>query len=393
MGWGAGEARMSDGGNAAAMDDLVGCAGDAHLVTFVPNRAGGAACYASDLASYPGQVVVVDVGGAAYAATADRRRAMGHEVVRLDPFGVAGEGTDALEPFDLLDGLEHPALETACQDLAALVIPHDVFTDPYDENAFSLLGAVIAYLTAVPERRTLGDVYATFHTDDVVYNLAVVLDTIGKKIPRMAYTEIAGFLQFEDAVRARILLGVTARLKWLGVPQILAALGPSTVPLERLRAGAPATVYLVVPAERLADHGALLRVWVGTLLLSALRARAEGDEQTGPAPLFVLDRCSALGPFPLLEALLGTRPGAGPRVWTFWHDVHQLRTTFPATWPEIVAGAGAVQVFGTKDGAAAAEAEALVGVPAGEVGSLGATEQVVRVSGDACRRRGPGSAA
>ena len=38
---------------------------------------------------------------------------------------------------------------------------------------------------------TLGEVVRTLRSDDVVYNLAVVLDTMGKKIHPVSYMNIA----------------------------------------------------------------------------------------------------------------------------------------------------------------------------------------------------------
>lgn len=57
------------------------------------------------------------------------------------------------------------------------------------------------------------DIYDTFHSSDVVYNLAVVLDTIGKKISKMSYSEISSFLQKADIERSRILSAVTVKIK------------------------------------------------------------------------------------------------------------------------------------------------------------------------------------
>lgn len=67
------------------------------------------------------------------------------------------------------------------------------FTDVWETAAFGLLSGVIGDLAAVPEKNEFADVCATVHSDDVVSNLAVVIDTIGKRIPRMSYCEIAAF--------------------------------------------------------------------------------------------------------------------------------------------------------------------------------------------------------
>ncbi|GAA0542920.1 type IV secretory system conjugative DNA transfer family protein [Actinomadura livida] len=349
-----------------------------HLLTIAPNSSGRAeSCLVPNLLAYEGQIVVVDLNGAAYSATADARRNMGQTVVRLDPFEVIGPDSDALNPLELLEGLESPALETACQDIAGLVAPRNAFSEATDHEAFGLLCGVIGYLSATADTHSFDQLYSTMHNDDVIYNLAVVLDTIGKQIPKMAYSEIANFLQKSDSIRPQVLQNAIAHLKMLGVPQVQSTVSRSTVHLAELRAGAPVTIYLVIPPERLATHGALLRIWAGVLLHNVLR--------TSPPPLrpplFLLDHCAALGGLPLLESVLGSGSYAGFRVWTFWHDLHQLRTTYPGAWPAIVSGSGAVQVFGTKDSAAASEAETFLGLPMNEVWALGPREQIVHLDG------------
>lgn len=372
-GWGKGRAPSS-----AAAGDSVTFDQPSHLLTIAPNSSGRAeSCLVPNLLAYEGQIVVVDLNGDAYAATADARRNMGHTVVRLDPFEVLGPDSDALNPLELLEGLESPALETACQDIAGLVASRNAFSEATDHEAFGLLCGLIGYLSANADTRSFDQLYSTMHNDDVVYNLAVVLDTIGKQIPRMAYSEIANFLQKGDSVRPQVLQNVTAHLKMLGVPQVQSTVSRSTVHLSELRAGAPVTIYLVIPPERLATHGALLRIWVGVLLYNVLRTNPLPPQP----PLFLLDHCAALGGFPLLEAALGSGANAGVRVWTFWHDLHQLRTTYPSGWPTIISGSGAVQVFGTKDSAAASEAETLLGLPMNEVWALGPREQFVHLDG------------
>lgn len=357
---------------------------DSHLLTIAPNRSRrDHSCLIPNLLAYAGQAVVLDVDGQAYNATAAARRRMGHTVVRLDPFGVTGADSDALNPLDLLDGLEPPALESACQDIADFFPLRNSFADAFAYDAFGLLSGVIGYLSAVPEKRSLDQIYPTLHSDDVVYTLAVVLDTAGKKIPKLSYSEIASYLQKEEKVRSRLLTVLTSNLKFLGSSEVQKALCRSTVPLSEMSPQAPATVYIIIPAEQLPIYFPLLRIWVGTLLLNTLRSQKKPALPT----VFFLDHCAELGTFPLLESLLRMESGEAIRLWTFWHDVHQLRTTYPTSWPAIVSGCGGVQIFGTRDSAAAAEAEALLGLPAGEVWTLGPGEQVVQLDGTPRRMR------
>lgn len=52
------------------------------------------------------------------------------------------------------------------------------------------------------------------HSDDVIYDLAVLLDTKGKTMPRFAYQEIASFLQHpERETHPSVLSTAVASLK------------------------------------------------------------------------------------------------------------------------------------------------------------------------------------
>lgn len=350
--------------------------GNSHILTIAPPVAGRArACIIPNLLNYPGSVVVVDLSGEAYTVTARARREMGHTVVRLDPFHVIDQESDSLNPLDLLTGLEGPALESSCQDIAALLQGSRSFTDVWESTAFGLLCGVIGYIASVPEKNKFSDLYSTFHSDDVVYNLAVVLDTIGKRIPKMSYSEISSWLQRADAERSRVITSVTAQLKPLMTQDSQKALGTSTFSLADFTDGKPYSIYVIIPPVKIPLHSSLLRVWIGTLLHGVMRRR---DHQAPPT-LFLLDECAKLGHFPQLEAAIQSSPGAGLRIWTFWHDLQQLRSLYPASW--LMSNSNVLQAFGVRDFTTSAELAAMLGVKAEEIRSLANDEQIISSDG------------
>ncbi len=356
--------------------DVFAVEGESHLLTIAPPVAGRVrGCIIPNLLTYPGSVVVVDLTGEAYSVTSRARREMGQTVVRLDPFRVIDQESDALNPLDLLAGLDGLALESACQDVAALLQGVRSNTDVWERAAFGLLSGVIGYVASVPEKNKFADLYSTFHSDDTVYNLAVVLDTIGKKIPKMSYSEIASWLQRVDAERSRVLNSVTTHLKPLMTQLSQKALGTSTFSLTDFVQEEPFSIYIMIPPAKFPVHGSLLRVWIGTLLHSLMRRRAPQALPT----LFLLDECAKLGHFPQLDAAIQSGSGSGFRIWTYWHELQQLRSLYPASW--LVSNCNAVQAFGVRDYSATAELAALLGVEAEEIRSLANDEQIVSLGG------------
>ncbi len=363
-------------------EDIVAIDPPDHVITIAPpysSKAG--AVIIPNLLSYQGPVVVIDSTGTYYSETFEARSALG-PVLRLDPFRMVDSETDALNPLDLID-LMGLGVESGCQLVAEMVSSRASFTTAVERNASTLLSAIIGYLMAVPEKnKTFPEVIRTLNSDDVVYNLAVVLDTIGKRLSPLAFQVIASFLgNTSDGDRSRILSAASAQLMELASQDVGRTLEKSTVPLADFVEGKRMTVYLMIPAAQLRSCSLLLRLWLGTVLHCLTSRRTLPTEPT----LLTLDETPQFGHLSILESVLTTRQRKGFQVWTFWDDVSQIRQLYPATWPSIVKNCGAIQLFGNKDYTAATEAADLLGVEPEDVRFLSADELVVRRHG-VCHR-------
>ena len=352
-----------------------------HVITIAPpysNKAGAA--IVPNLLSYRGPVVVIDTTGTYYSETFEARSSLG-PVFRLDPFRMIDSKTDALNPLDLID-LMGLGIESSCQLVAEMVSSRDPFTTT-ERNASMLLSAIIGYLMAVPEKnKTFSEVIRTLNSDDVVYNLAVVLDTIGKRLCPLSFQVIASFLgNNSDAERNRILSAANAQLMELISDDVSKTLNESTVPLADLVEGKLLTVYLMIPGAQLRSYSLLMRLWLGTVLHCLSSRRTLPRIPT----LLMLDETSQFGRMPILESVLTTRERKGFQAWTFWDDVSQIRQLHPAIWPSIVKNCGAIQLFGTKDYTAAIEAADLLGIEPEDIRCLTADEIIVRMDGN-CHR-------
>jgi type IV secretion system protein VirD4 len=354
-------------------DDVFSMDGDSHLITIAPTDSDkNRSVLIPSLLTYPGPVVVLDPKGESYAVTARARREMGHTVLRLDPFHVIDQDSDALNPIDLIS-LTGSDIETDCQAVADLLLARTSFNDPWESSAFGLLSGVLGYIAAVPEKRTTTGLISTFHSDDVVYTLAVVLDTIGKLIPPMSFQEISSFLQKADNERSRILSTVTSHLKVLMSKDVLSTLDESSVPLTDILEGKPLSIYLILPPAKLKSHAALLRLWIGMLLHCITSRRVPPAQRT----LFLLDECAQLDHFPALESAITMCRGYGLQIWTFWQDLAQIRGLYPVSWPTMIKNCGLVQVFDAKNYSASSEVAALLGIEIDDVWRLEPDEQIV----------------
>jgi type IV secretion system protein VirD4 len=359
-----------------------------HLATVAPSGSGKCvSCAVPTCLTYPGQLVVLDVKGELYITTHRRRREMGQQVIKLDPFRLIDDNTDGLNPLDILS-LPTAELETDCQTLAKLLSTGKGFVkDPFWElSANGLNSGVLGFIAACepPEKRHLGRLLELIYNDDVPYGLAVLLDTKGKQMPRMAYQEIAAFLQQpERETRPSTLATAQSFLKGLNTTRVAESLLKSTFSLQGFRTGDPITIYLIIPPDRLSSHSAIISLWVGTLLKTIFSRTIIPRHRT----LFLLDEAAALGHFPMLETAITLCRSYGVRVWTFWQDIQQIQSSFPIGWRTVLNNS-AMQTFGVASQLMAQELAAVMDLNVSDLLALRADEQFLQLGAGKAQRCG-----
>lgn len=367
-------------------------AGREHVMTVAPTGAGkGRNCIISNLLRFTGTTIVLDPKAELYYTTHRFRRSIGHRVIKLDPFRLVDDDSDSLNPFDVFS-LPRADVEIEAQTLAAMLSTgHRFSKDPFwDNSAGGLVSGVIAYLAgtkSVPsEDRNLDKVCDLLTTDDVVYNLAVLLDTVGKEMPRLAYREISSFLQQSERETRPSILGTAQNyLKAFGGAQVSATLKPSSFNLADIVQSKPVTIYLIIPPDRIDSHKSLIRLWVATLLKAVLSRRGQPKNPT----LFLLDEVAQLGNFPILENAMTLGRGYGLCCWLFLQDLAQLQTHFPTAWRTMVNNSSVFQTFGLANHMACTEVATLLAHGPSELASLRSNEQLLRINGEGelrCRR-------
>ena len=239
-----------------------------HLLTCAPAGAGkGVAALIPNLLSYRGNCVVVDPKGELFKLTArHRRKKFGHRIIRLDPFNVCGPGGDTLNPFDFISDTDD--FLDACRDLGnMLVVRSGTETDPHWNDSTEL------HLTA----------FAAFvcgcETDRAHRNLATVR---GIASSRARYTKAIEVMQqvtacqgvisrlgglltwFTGEELGSVLTTFQRHTAFLDSPAVARNIAASSFDPMILRRG-KATVYLILPHDRLVSLAALQRMWVGTI--------------------------------------------------------------------------------------------------------------------------------
>ena len=106
-----------------------------------------------------------------------------------------------------------------------------------------------------------------------------------------------------------------------------------------------ATVFLVLPPDRIGTYSRWLRLMVAQAMTELARSPLQP-----PTPvLFLLDEFAALGRLEPVERAMGLMAGYGVQLWPILQDLHQLRGTYGPRAGTFLANAGLVQVFNVND--------------------------------------------
>lgn len=336
----------------------VGVRDDRHILTVAGSRAGkGVSLIVPNLLYWPGSALAIDPKGELASLTASRRssegsahvQGMGGRVVALDPFnrvcGPAAVFRGGFNPLVDLDPETDEGHDLASLIADSLVIQQEGAAAHWTQSARAFLRGLVLYVakTGAPLERHLIRVreLITQSPDDFSAMLGMMGSMAGP-IARAAHS-----LQLKPAgERGSVISTCDVQTDFLeGAPmgRVLAGHDFALEDLKKERV----TVYLCLPAGRLATHGRWLRLMVNLAL--------EAMEQTGPLPedkppvLFCLDEFAALGHMENIERAAGQIAGFGVKLWPIVQDVTQLQRDYKASWETFMGNAGVLTFFGNTD--------------------------------------------
>jgi hypothetical protein len=328
----------------------VGIKTERHAITIAGAGSGkGTSVIIPNLLKWPHNALVIDPKGEAAEATAEKREAMGQAVHVLDPFGSARVPERFQACYNPLDDLEPDAL-TIKEDIDALADGIVMRPDPqaahWDEGAQAVIAGLIAYVKIhAPEgRRNLIEVRSILGDDDA---LAEALENM------KGMTECAGAAkEAYAAVFAKegqyFVSNARKNTRWLDSKAMVNTLSRSTFALSDLKAG-KASVFLVLPANYLGQHGRFLRLFVRSGI-EAMARKLPSGELRGNQCLFLLDEFFSLGYIDEISKAAGLMRGYGLQLWPILQDLGQLVTLYGREGSEtFFANADVHQFFGNTD--------------------------------------------
>lgn len=323
--------------------------GPGHLLTIAPTRSGkGVGAIIPNLLLLDRSIICVDPKGENAKIAAEARRRFGPVHV-LDPFEVSGHVSSAFNPMDGLDVDSDDASEEAALIADALVYdpPDQVGEAHWNEEARALIAGVVLHVAS--------------GAAGTPRNLAAVRDLLTRSpnerrqmLSEMQRNPRANgliaraanrHLSKADREAAGVLSAAQRHTHFLDSPRMARVTAKSHFAFDDLRTGV-ATVFFVLPPNRLGTHARWLRLMVAQALAELSRQLPERD---APSVLFMLDEFRALGRLEAVERAVGLMAGYGVQVWPFVQDAHQLRGAYGVEAGTFLSNSGLTQVFDVAD--------------------------------------------
>ncbi len=320
--------------------------GAAHLITIAPTRSGkGVGTIIPNLLTANRSVVCIDPKGENARVTLRQREAFG-PVHCLDPFGISGKPTSRYNPLDRLDAESLDLAEDAMTLADALVFDENETEAHWNEEAKALISGIILYVVCHDDaqHRNLSSVrdYLTLAPDDFTALLTVMQasDAAGGLIARAANR----YLSKSHREAAGVLSGAQRHTHFLDSPRIAAVVGGSDFAFADLKDNV-ATVFLILPPDRLDTYSR----WLRLLVAQAINEMARSSAKPPRPVLFLLDEFAALGRLQPVQRAMGLMAGYGLQLWPILQDIHQLRSLYGKNAGTFLSNAGVLQAFGVND--------------------------------------------
>jgi type IV secretion system protein VirD4 len=364
----------------------VGFTDDRHVITIAGSRAGkGRSLIVPNMLLYEGSVLAIDPKGELARITSRARAEKGQRVFVLDPFRVSADACEtdaqkaALEarfayynPLSELDPKSATFIDDAMIIASAMIKDGRTNDRFWADSARVLMHALIMYVFVLPEDdRNLCTVRDLLTLRGPLMERAVsglemcAQDALWQLLKNTGNDKFNGvvkaagetFSTMHDNGVSSVLATARTETAFLDSPMLQSILrappkGPNgeaqgrTFKLGDMKRHA-VTVYLCLPAGRMASHANWLRIFIDLAMMAF-----ERDNKRLEVPLLmVLNEFPVLGYMRSLEAAAGQIAGFGVKLWTVIQDVTQLQRLYRETWETFVGNAGVVTAFANTDGA------------------------------------------
>lgn len=294
-----------------------------HALLFAPTGAGkGVGFVIPNCLFWTHSLFVHDIKLENYDLTSGWRASQGQEIYVWEPSNPDGI-THCYNPIDWVSPKPGKMVDDV-QKISNLIMPKKDF---WTNEARSLFVGVTLYLIAAPDKQqSFGEVVRTMRSDDVAYNLAVVLDTLGDIIHPVAYMNLAAFLQKADKERSGVVSTLNSSLELWANPLIDAATAKSDFNIMEFKK-TPSTVYVGLTPDNIQRLQGLMQVFYQQAT-EFLSTKIPDVKEEPYGVLFLMDEFPTLGKMEQFKAGIAYFRGYRVRLFLIVQDTEQLKGAY-----------------------------------------------------------------
>lgn len=329
-----------------------------HYISVAPTRSGkGVSLIIPNLLQYAGSSIVIDPKGENAWITAQyRREELGQKTFILDPWGEVNrrygelcggglplETVARFNPLSILD----PKDPNYADDLAYLadaIILSQSKGDPFfDESARELVAGMMAFAVEVYEEEASLPMVRDMLSKPAHEVAAIAEEAQGLGVESVARRKLGRFTT-DSKTNASIIATALAQTAFLDSAALGESLKKSDFSFSDLVNG-KATIYLVLPVDKLQTYGRWLRLMVSI----GIRTVARNNEHLDQPILFLLDEFGTIGRLSAVAQAYGLMAGLQMCIWAFVQDLVQLKRDYPDEWETFISNSEAVTFFNVMD--------------------------------------------
>lgn len=291
-----------------------------HILLFAPTGSGkGVGFVIPNLLFWLDSVIVHDIKLENYELTSGwRKKNLKQKVVLWNPADPDGI-SHCYNPMDWISKKPGQMVDDV-QKICNFLLPEQEF---WQNEARALLTGIMLYLVAAPDKpATLGEVVRTLRNDDVVYNLAVVLDTLGKVIHPVSYMNIASYLQKPDKERGSVTSTANSSLELWSNPLIDTTTATSDFNLHEFKL-TPHTCYVGLTPDNISRLKPLMNMFYQQAAAFFTAHMPRPNEKCGV--LMLMDEFPTLGKMEQFLAGIAYFRGYRVRLFLIIQDTEQLK--------------------------------------------------------------------
>jgi type IV secretion system protein VirD4 len=316
-----------------------------HMLVVAPPRSGKSMLAASQILTWPGSLIIVDIKGELYAQTAGYRSRLGLVYV-IDPRGLGHQ-------YDPLGAItEEGQLYDAAKNL--LYDPREGEGRSFTE--WGILLEVLKWQACLELNRQMGTHYRFLPFSRALSKLGInpAAAAIHAISPAIAQELLDGEYDPECDYRdnrffANSWQGSRARMYPLQTENVARCFNGSDFTGADVIAGEhPTTVYLRIPERMLKGKAPLIRLVLESLTSEMFDTFDERKGQGCRPVLMILDEAGTVG-FPSLPEYAATAAGRGISLWLAIQDLAQLENLYRAHNARTIRNSMGAKVFYQQD--------------------------------------------